>query len=197
MIDRDYFFDAIRPALFAGHMTDGQVEGMTAVLDAWEQRYAANDIRWLAYPLATVRHETAATMQPIREYGLGRGRAYGTPDAVTRQTYYGRGLVQLTWKSNYARLGDLLDLDLVGDPDLALVPANAAAILFQGMIGGLFTGVSLARYFGSGFDDPVNARRIINGQDCAEVIAGYHASFLAALTPAVAAAPAEITAEPS
>jgi predicted chitinase len=30
--------------------------------------------------------------------------------------YYGRGLVQLTWRNNYKKMGDLLGLDLVHHP---------------------------------------------------------------------------------
>ena len=36
--------------------------------------------------------------------------------------YYGRGPIQLTWERNYAKYGDLLGVDLVGDPDLLLDP---------------------------------------------------------------------------
>ena len=32
--------------------------------------------------------------------------------------------------------------------------------------------------------DPFNARRIINGTDCADIIAAYHGKFLAALKAA-------------
>jgi hypothetical protein len=35
-------------------------------------------------------------MQPIEEYGKGRGMPYGKPDPTTGQVYYGRGFVQLT-----------------------------------------------------------------------------------------------------
>jgi putative chitinase len=52
-------------------------------------------------------------------------------------------------------------VELVHDPDLALQPGIAAAILFNGMEGGLLTGASLGRYFNGTTDDPVNARRVI------------------------------------
>ena len=40
--------------------------------------------------------------------------------------YRGRGLKQLTGKDNYARCGQALGVDLVGDPDLLLQPLYAA-----------------------------------------------------------------------
>lgn len=135
------------------------------------------DVRWVAYVLATVRHETAFTFAPIEEYGKGEGRPYGKPDPTTGQTYYGRGYVQLTWKDNYARFGSLLGIDLVGNPALALVPETAYAITSKGMVNGLFTGASLHRFISGSNCDYVNARRIINGVDRAELIAGYAKAF--------------------
>jgi predicted chitinase len=117
-------------------------------------------------------------MQPIEEYGRGRGRAYGAPDVATGQTYYGRGYVQLIWKTNYAKTAALTGVDLVNHPELALEPKIAALIMFEGMKGGLFTGIGLGRYFSVTADDPVNARRVINGSDRAEEIATIHAAFL-------------------
>lgn len=185
--DSGAFFDSIRGPLFNGHLDETQVAGLTAILGAWSSAYANDDERWLAYALATAYHETARTMQPIREWGLGRGRAYGATDPVTGQVYYGRGLVQLTWKSNYAKMGAKLGIDLVKDPDLALVSASAAAIMLLGMTEGSFTGVGLGRYFSETENDPVNARRIINGTDCAAQIAVYYGHFLTALDDAVQA----------
>lgn len=49
---------------------------------------------------------------------------------------------------------------------------------------GLFTGKKLADYFTSKSSDWVNARRIINGTDRADVIAGYAKDFYNALQDA-------------
>lgn len=178
MIDRDRFFGRARANPFGGSMRQGQVDGCNAILDAWESRPDLGDRRWLAYMLATAKWETAHTMQPIEEYGRGRGRPYGV--SVNGQVYYGRGYVQLTWATNYARMAALTGADLVGHPGLALEPRLAALIMIEGMKGGLFTGVGLPRYFGAAADDAVNARRIINGTDRAEEIAAIHAGFVAA-----------------
>ena len=42
--------------------------------------------------------------------------------------YRGRGMIQLTGKDNYAHFGDLLDVDLVGNPDLAAEPEVALRV---------------------------------------------------------------------
>ena len=181
MIDRDTFFARVREAPFGGVMHQGQVDGCNAILDAWEARAGFVDRRWLAYMLATAKWETAHTMQPIEEIGKGHSRPYGVP-TVDGRVFYGRGYVQLTWATNYAKMAALTGTDLVGCPDLALDPEIAAVILLEGMKGGMFTGVGLPRYFNEAVDDPVNARRIINGSDHAADLAAIHAGFLTGLS---------------
>lgn len=183
MIDRAVFFGRIRLALFTVRLREDQVRGMEIILAEWERR-GLTDLRWLAYMLATAFHETAATMQPIAEYGRGKGKTYGLPDAVTGQTYYGRGFVQLTWKSNYDAMAKITGVDLVNKPDLAMRPDIAATIMFEGMQRGTFTGKKLSDYFAGTKADWAEARRIINGTDRAALIAGYGKTFLAALTAA-------------
>lgn len=177
--DATAFFAAWRAGF--GDLGQKQVDGINALLAEMDGR-GWSDKRWWAYVLATARHETAGTMQPIAEYGRGKGRPYGQPDAVTKQAYYGRGYVQLTWKDNYAKLGAKLGLDLVNHPDLAMQPGPAAEIMCLGMAEGLFTGKGLGDYFDADTEDPVNARRIVNGTDKAALIAGYHAKALDAVT---------------
>lgn len=183
MIDHARFFAAARARPFGGTMNQQQVDGCTVILNGWQKR-GLTDLRWLAYMLATTKHETAHTMQPIEEYGRGAAHSYGIADPDTGKAYYGRGYVQLTWKQNYQRMSTLVGADLVTHPELALRPAIAAEILFEGMEKGLFTGVGLPRYFSATVDDPVNARRIINGMDKAHEIAAIHRAFLEALVAA-------------
>ncbi len=185
MIDRKAFFDGIRPDLFGGTLAQPQVEGIDAILDEWEAR-KLTDLRWLAYMLATTYHETNKTMQPVRE-------AYWLSEDWRRRNlryypWYGRGYVQLTWEENYRKMGRHLGVDLLGNLDLAMDPRIAAAIMFEGMMRGDFTGKSLEMYFSDGTDDPVGARRIINGTDKDELIAGYHRGFLADLRNASSSA---------
>lgn len=186
-MDRAKFFDCVREDLFGGAMSAGQVKGCEAILDAFEQHAPGSDPRWIAYPLATAYHETARTMQAIREIGGGRGRSYGKPAGPYGQVYYGRGLVQLTWLRNYADATKRLPVhgvrkvDLVKNPDAALEPDIAAAILVFGMVEGWFTGRKLGDYFRGTRSDWVDARAIINGKDRAALIAGYGLHFYHAI----------------
>ena len=54
---------------------------------------------------------------------------YGKVDATTHQRYFGRGIIQLTWRQHYVDYGNALGIDLLHKPDLALEPTNAARIL--------------------------------------------------------------------
>lgn len=185
-MNRAVFFDAIRNAPFPGSISPAQFGGVTALLDAAPPGLPT---KHLAYCLATTFWETAHTMRPIEEYGRGKGRPYGVADPVTGKTYYGRGFVQLTWKSNYDKAGKILLADLVKKPELALDPDIAALILYQGMKDGWFTGRKLSDYFSASITDPVGARRIINGTDHAAEIAAIYSKFLAAIQAALAADP--------
>lgn len=180
-MNRPAFFSAIRHAPFHGVISASQVQGIEFVLDEWDNRqsYNANAMppSWLTYMLATDYHETAHTCQPIEEYGKGHGHPYGQPDPVTHKTYFGRGLVQLTWKPNYEKLGKLLSVDLLNKPELALFPPIATQIMFEGMIRGLFSGHGLADYLTPAKTNYLGARHIINGTDRAGLIAGYAKDF--------------------
>src|SRR5438477_330627 len=110
MMDEKKFYDTIRPILFKNSIIPKQFEGLSAILSKWKE-VKFTDIRWLAYILATVYHETARTMQPIEEGTKGRGRRYGTkvkmsgiPYETPDKIYYGRGLVQITWYENYNKM---------------------------------------------------------------------------------------------
>lgn len=199
-MNRDIFFAQIRREPFSGSMKQAQVDGVNAIMDTWEAEHADGDPRWLAYILATAFHETGARMQPVREgfaltdaqaRKMFSGAKYGKPDPATGHVYYGRGHVQLTWARNYRAMSERLGVPMYESPDLALEPWTSSRVMFEGMIEGLFTGKRLADYFNDGADDPVNARRIINGMDKASLIAGYHLGFLTAITAASAEAEPE------
>jgi len=143
--------------------------------------------------LATAYHETGGTLQPVEEAGRGRGKPYGQKRkldgsiySLPDKLYYGRGDVQLTWYENYERMGRLLGIPLLEQPELALDAEISARIMIEGMTRGLshrgdFTGLALEDFFNNVWDDAVQARRVINGLDEASRIAGYYRLFLNAL----------------
>ena len=122
-----------------------------------------------AYALATAYHETAHTMEPVRE-------AFNLSENWRRRNlrywpWYGRGFVQLTWKENYIKAGKELGLDLTTDPDAVMEPKVSAKILVIGSRDGWFTGKKLSDYITLKKSNFVAARRIINGTDKAAHIA--------------------------
>lgn len=175
MIDRQHFFDTVRAELFGGSMSGKQVQGMERILEQYEVS-GWSDKRWLAYVLATVFHETAKQMQPVTERG---GQAY-----LMRKKYYpyyGRDLVHTTWKANYEKVKQFSGIDVVAHPDLIAQLELAVQVAFKFMEKGWYTGKALKHYFNGVDNDWFNARRIINGTDRAELVAGYGRKFLSAI----------------
>lgn len=203
-MNREFFFNAMRPMFPNKRFDAGQVAGLDDILDVLERR---DDLRleYKAYMLATAFHETAFTMQPVRETraasdaaaiaildrAFARGQLtwvktpYWRPDAE-RKSWLGRGLVQLTHKANYAKMAPIVGADLVGNPGLAMDMDVAIAIMIEGMLRGSFTGKKLGDYLGSGNQNWAGARRIINPDNLGPKIGNYGRAFLAALKGAVA-----------
>ena len=189
------FFGAVRP-LFGGALSQSQVNGLQHLLSATQSLPIAHR----AYLLATAHHETAKTMQPVRETlattddqavkNLDAAWAKGELKWVSKpywrkdadgKAWFGRGYVQLTHKDNYAKAGKLVGVDLVRDPSQALNPTVAARVLVEGSKAGIFTGKKLADYLDGSTPDYVNARRIINGTDRAGQIADLAEGYEKAL----------------
>lgn len=183
VVDRARFYEKFRAEL--GPLTKGQVNGFELIFDEWDRRGWTN-LNKLAYMLATSWWETNKTMAPVRE-------AYWLSEAWRKKNlryypFYGRGFVQLTWPYNYEEAGEILGIDLIGNPDLALVPENAVRIMFEGMERGWFTAKSLDDYIDE-IDEPDSedlreykeARRIINGTDKATTIGNLSLVFERAL----------------
>lgn len=153
-----------------------------------------SDPRWIAYGLATAKHETGADFRCRREFVDPKDpkfRKYeqqplknllGNLQPGDGLLYSGRCCVQITGRRNYEQMGKLLKIDLVNNPDLALVPENSYRIMSVGMARGTFTGVGLPKYINANGCDFLNSRRIVNGMDRAQLIAGYARDFEEALT---------------
>jgi putative chitinase len=190
------FYDAVRSGLLGPTLSPSEVNGCTAILAAM----AGAPLAWTAYALATAYKETNHTMQPIEEMG---GSAYffrrydpqGQRPDIAAQVgnthpgdgvlFHGRGYVQLTGRANYAKATQKLGLDLIAQPEDALKDDVAAKVMRRGMQEGWFTGKSFSSYLPGSRPAPHDhyreARRIINGIDCAEEIADYAVQFEAAL----------------
>ena len=205
------FFNAVRSSLFGGALSQSQVDGIKAVIAAWD-RSGDKDDRKLAYLLATTFHETARTMQPIHERGAKSyfdkyepgtkiGKSLGNTNIGDGYRFRGRGFVQITGRFNYRNAGIKMDVDLLSNPDRALDPVIAGMALVRGSLEGWFTGKKLGDYINASQTDYINARRVINGTDKAPLIAGYADKFeqalaLAAAQPAGGVSPAP-AAKPS
>lgn len=200
-INRKFFFDQVRNALFDGSFKQSQVDGLTAILDKWESEMPDQDDRWLAYMLGTAHHETGRTMQAVREtfastddraisilnkaFGAGKltwvKKPYWQKDSDGK-SWLGRGLVQLTHKANYQTMSDEIGVDLVADPTRAMDLQTAVAIMFKGMINGSFTGRRLSDHFSASKEEWRSARRIINGLERADLVASYAKKYYGAIS---------------
>lgn len=185
------FFASVRKSLFSGSLVQRQVDGLNTLLQA--TRGLATQHR--AYILATAYHETAQTMQPVREtmastdakavsildnaFKKGQLPWVKTPywhfDSAGK-TWIGRGYCQLTHKDNYIKASQKLGVDLLSDPNKAMDPKIASQILVRGSMEGWFTGKSLWDY--SNYKD---MRRVINGTERAALVATYAEQFEKAL----------------
>ena len=189
------FFDCLRGGILGPTLDQDEVSGCNAIVDAM---YGA-PVSHVAYALATAYHETAHTMQPIKEYGGSKyffrmydiegnrprkARELGNVNPGDGAKFAGRGYVQLTGRTNYFNAGKALLVDLIEDPDKALDPTIAALIMQKGMSQGWFTGKKLSDYLPDGPAKSwefYEARRIINGLDRAADIAQYAVQFQDAL----------------
>lgn len=176
-----HFFDTVRP-LFGGRLNQYQVDGMNKIVE-YAEKWGYSKLH-TAYILSTAYHESAFWMQPIREGARRFGpeytdaqakRAvasihakgiirtnYALPAGPHRQSYYGRGLVQITWYDNYLKFERLLKKPLTANPDIALEWDVALDILFLGMRDGMFRkGRSLSMIKSTA--DYKAARDIVNG----------------------------------
>lgn len=114
-------------------------------------------------------------------------KAYDEDDG-TELAYYGRGYVQLTWWSNYAKAGVAIGrgLDLLLDPELVKKSEIAYALMSHGMRTGegFANGRKLSQFFSGRMTDYIGARRMVNEQDHAADITTIAQKFEALLLKA-------------
>ena len=192
-IKKDLFIALYEKEFSDKKLSDSAKKGLTYLITRLNADVAIVDIRWAAYMLATVKHECGNKYQPITESGKGNyyskkkkkqivhdySKVIKVLDPVTNKTndniYYGRGYVQLTWERNYKKLGAALNLGnkLHITPDLALDKDIAYNIMSYGMRNASFTKYNLKNFIVGSYTDYVGARKIINGKDKDQLIAGY------------------------
>lgn len=141
----------------------------------------------IAYNLATAGHETAEWYQPIREGATRSGPNFTDAQAIAAvrnamarglikhdyvtpingRSYYGRGLVQITWLDNYKKYEAILGKPLVANPDLVLDWDIALFIMYDGINKGRFRKVKFSDYVPEGTEPThqrmAQARNIVNG----------------------------------
>lgn len=199
---REIFYDTLRGSAAFPVLTAKQVEGLDLLLDVWGQWHGDEPIELLAAALTQIHHETGGRMQPVMEtfsstavraaqileasYVAGKlpwvSKRYWLPDG-NGKIFIGRGGVQITHKTNYAKQRRLLkeihgvDVPLDEDPELAMHPVVSAEIAFNGMIHGLFRSnkagapIKLADFLKGDQMDYVGQRNVVNGDSKDDAIA--------------------------
>ncbi len=152
-----------------------------------------NDISDLAYLLATAKIESDYSLQRwesdfvcglkgkpyidkpcdsaldyYRSTAGGKKNYYTLGTDANGLPYFGRGLIQLTGKSNYQKYGNLIGVDLVADGNKALLPKNSyliASTYLSQKRGGIYekNGVKRSTFDLAKDNELTLARKSVNG----------------------------------
>ena len=87
--------------------------------------------------LTKLKADPVAFFDYVYGYKSAQGRKYGNTEPGDGYKYRGRGFIGITFKTNYKKYGDLLGIDLVGNPDLANDPKIASKIAVMMMKDGM------------------------------------------------------------
>ena len=174
MYNREYFFHNYRN--YFGKINQSQVDGLEFLLSKFDnENFSAEQV---AYMLATVKHETAHTFQPIQERGGYNYFKYligklGIRNLIEANKFKGRGYIMITGRTNFEKFSLIMGIDFITNPELVREPENAYKIMIYGFVNGTFTGKKITDYINENECDFYNARRCINGLDKAVLISGY------------------------
>lgn len=132
LVDTD-LLRAVAPSRSEGRaqQQDAIITEVGRILADTLDQYEVNTPLRIAHFVAQTCHESDGFCT-TEEYASGaayEGRAdLGNTQAGDGRLFKGRGLIQLTGRANYTAAGRRLELDLVGNPDLAAVPATSLLI---------------------------------------------------------------------
>lgn len=192
-----FFARARAGKLLGPTLSQSEVDGCSAIISAM----VGCPVSYVAYALATAYKETAHAMLPVEEanwLSLDARNKYffrmydpqgNRPKvaAVLGNTtpgdgilFHGRDFVQTTGRKNYQRAAQAVGVDLVAHPERIAELPIASQVMRQGMTQGWFTSRKLSDYLSTPLatlEHFAAARRIINGTDCADEIAGYAKEF--------------------
>ena len=175
MYNREYFFHNYRN--YFGKINQSQVDGLEFLLSKFDNETQFSNEQ-IAYMLASVKHETDHTFQPIEERGGYNYFKYligklGIRSLAEANKYKGRGFIQATGRTNYEKYSLILGIDFITNPELMKERENSYKVMIYGFINGTFTGKKITDYINENECDFYNARRCINGTDKAVLISGY------------------------
>lgn len=107
-MNRATFFSSVRKSVFNGSLSQSQVTGLEAILDA-SAKLGVTDIRMIAYAMATPMIETGGTYEPITEnlnYSVEALRSkFGSRISSADAAKYGRTAMQ---KANQEAIANLI-----------------------------------------------------------------------------------------
>lgn len=142
-----------------------QIEpAVIALYEAW-RKYGGSRKAQFAYVLASVEHECGFVPQREKRARIAtQPELWAIQERYWPSGFYGRGLIQLTWRKLYERFSKVMGVDLVANPNLLITDLKLSAeVTVIGMLRGWFTGRGLSDYIREDKIDYENARRIVNG----------------------------------
>jgi hypothetical protein len=136
------------------------------------------------YALATIHHETGGSFEPRLEPGAEEDFINFEPDTVLGVMlgnrfpgdgflFRRRGYMPIVGRQAYTVFGSRLKLKLIDHPEHLLEPEHAFTMLREGMIQGLYTGRKIKEFINANLANYVEARRVFNRLNHANVIADY------------------------
>lgn len=107
-MNRASFFASVRKSVFNGSLSQSQVDGLEAILDA-SAKLSVTDIRMIAYAMATPMIETGGSYEPIREnlnYSVASlVSKFGNRISASDAAKYGRTAMQ---KANQEAIANII-----------------------------------------------------------------------------------------